>query len=116
MPRMKKKESYAAEINFCAARQICRNNRTVQTNEFPEWRKILRGNNYLPRTNKKYYAATIILPWDKREMRHKNDTATELNREREKRRSRSTNSGSTGKLPQKSGIAENQRKCRGHKI
>jgi hypothetical protein len=51
----------------------------------------------------------------KRETRHKNDTATKLNREREKRRGSSTNSGSTGKLPQKSGIAENQRKCRGHK-
>ncbi len=84
MPRMKKKESYATEINFCAAKQISGNNRTDQTNEFTEWRRILRGNNYLPRANKKYYAATIILPRDKREMRHKNDNATELNREREK--------------------------------
>ncbi len=46
IPRMKKKKSHAAEINFCAARQICKNNRTVQANEFPEWRKILRGHNY----------------------------------------------------------------------
>jgi hypothetical protein len=50
---------------------------------------------------KRSYAATIILPWDKREMRHKNDTLTELNREREKRRGKSTNSGSTGKFTAK---------------
>jgi hypothetical protein len=60
MPRMKKKRSYATEINFCAAKQIGGNNRTDQTNEFTEWRRILRGNNYIPRTNKEYYAATII--------------------------------------------------------
>ncbi len=71
----------------------------------------------LLRENKeKYYAATIILPRNKRETRHKNDTATKLSREREKRRGNSTNRGNTRKLPQKSGIAENQRKYRGHRI
>jgi hypothetical protein len=50
---------------------------------------------------KKYYAATIILPRDKREMRNKNNTATELNREREKRRGNSTNSRNTGKITAK---------------
>jgi hypothetical protein len=37
----------------------------------------------LPRDYKKYYAATNYLDMDKREMRHKNDIITELNRERE---------------------------------
>jgi len=83
---MKKRKSYAAKINFCAARRICGNKRTVETNEFPERRKILRGNSYFTADKQeKYYAATVILPRDKQEKRNaalrikkKVDTAAKL--------------------------------------